>query len=183
LKHVERNEVDVAWAAGLFEGEGCWSMYVRKSGKRQIHAAIGMTDQDVIERLASIIGFGTVRRSHSAVHVARGDKPLFIWGVYEAERIRELIALFLPYLCARRHAKALEVLDFGRDIRSHNSKATHCPQKHPLSGGNLQLEPFKHPNGKEYVARRCRKCRTEQSRARARQKLGITPDRYRTKEI
>jgi hypothetical protein len=179
----QRNEIDVAWAAGLFEGEGCWNIYVRKSGKLQIQAALGMTDGDVVRRFAAIVGVGNMRRHHTALAQAKGEQPMYQWSVFEAEKVREVIALFLPYLGERRRAKALEVLDRGRDIRSHNSKTTHCPKGHPLAGDNLQLEPFRHPNGKEYVARRCKKCRTEQSRERARKRLGITPDRYRTKEI
>jgi hypothetical protein len=173
LKHVERNEVDVAWAAGLFEGEGCWGVYTRQnSAKLQIRAYLAMTDGDVVDRFAAVVGFGHVRTHHSALAQAKGEKRMHVWGVYEAEKVRELIALFMPYLGERRRAKALEVLDLGRDIRSHNSQTTHCPKGHALDGDNLQLEPFKHPNGKEYVARRCKKCRRDQTRERMRIKNG-----------
>jgi hypothetical protein len=76
----------VAWAAGLFEGEGCWNAYRRESGKIQMQARLGMTDRDVVERFAQIVGYGSI-------HVA---KPLHTWCVYEAEKVREVIALFLP---------------------------------------------------------------------------------------
>lgn len=42
--------LEIAWAAGLFEGEGCFNAYIRKSGKIQVQARLTMTDQDVVER-------------------------------------------------------------------------------------------------------------------------------------
>jgi hypothetical protein len=173
---LERNEMAIAWAAGLFEGEGCWNAYVRKSGKVQMQARLAMTDRDVVERFAAIIGFGSVyERSHQK---HEEWKPLFDWSIYEAEKVRELVALFLPYMGERRRAKALEVLTLGADVKSHNAKKTHCPKGHALAGENLVLEPIKR-NGREYFARRCLTCRRAQDRERTRKRLGITPDRYR----
>ncbi len=174
--------LEIAWAAGLFEGEGCWNVYTRKSGKLQVQARLTMTDRDVVERFASIIGCGSTRASHTPSARARGDKPLTEWYVYEAERVREVIRLFLPYLGDRRRARAEEVLRLGADIQSHNNKKTHCPNGHELIGDNLILEPFTAKSGVSYFARRCRVCRTAQGRARIRKRLGITPDRYRIQE-
>lgn len=181
--HRERTPEDVAWAAGLFEGEGCWNAYVRPSGKVQMQVKVGMTDQDVVERLCRIMGCGTVVRSHSRAHRERGDKPLFTWSVYEAERVREVIHLLLPHMGERRTARALEVLELGANVRPHGAKKTHCPEGHALAGENLLIESIgrKGADGevKTYEARRCRVCRRTQERNRARVAKGITPDRWR----
>lgn len=178
----ERNPLDVAWAAGLFEGEGCWNVYTRGTRAR-MQIRLGMADRDVVERFAAIMGCGTVFVHDPAAHRAKGWKPLYTWAVYEAEGAREVIALLLPFMGERRRARALEVLEGGKHVRPHNQKKTHCPNGHALEGDNLILEPYTRANKagevREFVARRCKVCRREKERERARKRLGITPDRYR----
>lgn len=185
----DRNPLDVAWAAGLFEGEGCWNAshsppaYGRPKGRVLIQARLGMTDRDVVERFAAIMRFGSVRHHHSPAHRAKGHKPMTEWYTAGADRVREMVALFEPYMGERRLAKAREVLAAGAHIGPANGKQTECPAGHSLSGDNLIIETYKRANKdgveREFTARRCRKCRREQSRERARKRLGITPDRYR----
>lgn len=160
----QRTALDVAWAAGLFEGEGCWNAYVREGGKIQMQARLGMTDRDVVERFAQVVQCGAI---HERLSREQHHKPMYEWYVYEAEKVRDLIALFLPFMGERRRAKALSVLDAGADVRSHNAKKTHCPQGHPLEGDNLIEEPIVRA-GRQYTARRCRTCRRKQSRERMR---------------
>ena len=174
--HVERTAIEVAWAAGLFEGEGCWSYYQREYGaKVQPQVRLGMTDRDVVERFAAVIGCGAIGKVKPGTG---GHKPVYEWRVYEAEKVREIIALFMPYMGQRRRAKAEELLRRIADVRSHNAKKTQCPAGHELAGDNLIEEPIKRA-GREYTARRCRTCRRAQSRERMRTQLAITPDRYR----
>lgn len=156
------SEVETAWAAGLFEGEGGWYAYVRPTGKVQMQARLGMTDRDVVEHFAAVVGCGTVKRSQSN---RSNEKPMWTWSVYEAERVRRVIALFLPYMGERRRARALEVLDVGAGVQSHNAVKTHCPKGHELAGDNLKAEPIR---GGAYMARRCRTCRNAQERERMR---------------
>jgi hypothetical protein len=177
---VQRNELDVAWAAGLFEGEGCWNVHVRKSGQVQIQARLAMTDRDVVERFWSIVGFGHLRTRDSGVHREKGWMPLHEWSVAEAAKMRELVALFLPYMGDRRRAKALEVLDAGVDIKEHPRQRTHCANGHPLSGENLVIEKR---DGGARVIRRCRICRRKESRDKMRARLGTRPENYRVKEF
>ena len=175
---TKRSATDIAWAAGLFEGEGCWNAYGHEGGTVRMQVRLGMTDRDVVERFAAIVGVGNVSVHDTPAHRAKGWKPLYTWCVYEAEKVREVIALLLPYMGERRRAKAEEVLRLGADIRSHNSKKTHCPAGHELAGDNLIEEPIRRA-GREYTARRCRTCRRFQERERKRRDLDITPDRYR----
>jgi hypothetical protein len=173
---AQRNEADVAWAAGLFEGEGFLSVYQRKYGaKIQPQIGLGMTDRDVVDRFMRIVGCG-------AIYIAKpgtgGHKQCHCWRLYEAEKVREVVALFLPYFGERRRAKAEELLQRIAGIQSHNSKKTHCPKGHALEGDNLVLEPIKRA-GTTYYARRCKVCRQEQARERARKRLGIKPENYR----
>jgi hypothetical protein len=145
----------VAWAAGLFEGEGCWNAYVREGGTVQMQARLGMTDRDVVERFAAVIGFGAI---HQAQPGTGGWKPLHTWCVYEAEKVREVIALFMPYMGERRRAKAEEVLAAGANVQVANGERTHCPSGHPYEGDNLVIEM----RGTQPV-RRCKTCDNRRS--------------------
>jgi hypothetical protein len=157
-----RNEVDIAWAAGLFEGEGCLNVFRKRPGaKVQVQARLGMTDRDVVERFQAVIGFGKIHVHRPGTN---GHKPVPTWCVYEAEKVVEFIELVLPFLGSRRYAKALEVREAALTVRPHNEKKTHCPKGHGFEGDNLVLEPIR---GGRYVARRCRTCRKEQARLRA----------------
>lgn len=175
----QRNEVDAAWAAGLFEGEGSFSVQTQKKGRKvQISARLAMTDYDVVRKFHAIVQMGATHERHGR---RPNEKPCLVWCIGEAEKVRELIALFLPYLGERRRAKALELLEAGQNIRPHYRKATHCPRGHAYSGSNLLFEPYTY-KGEVRYARRCKECRTIQARKRARAQKGILPENYRIKD-
>ncbi len=154
----------VPWAAGLFEGEGtffCKTQGTRGSG---CQLRLGMTDRDVVERFQDIVGCGGLYVGKPGTG---SQKPMYNWYLYEASNVVKVIEAFLPWLGERRTAKALEVLGVAKQIKLHSGKQTHCPQGHPYSGDNLVLEPVIR-GSRRYFARRCKICRTTQSRERAR---------------
>lgn len=96
----------LAWAAGLFEGEGCISLDKRFD---QLVLSISMTDKDVVELFAEVIGYGKVRKLHTPSMQAKGRKPAWIWTVTGSPA--ELCATkLLPYLCERRTERLAETL-------------------------------------------------------------------------
>ena len=93
----------IAWAAGLFEGEGCISL----DGNNYPKLILAMTDGDVVERFAAVMGDGNIRvtipkdpKHKPQYRWTKGGK-IFVLGVYE---------LFGPYLGTRRAEKFREVL-------------------------------------------------------------------------
>jgi hypothetical protein len=162
---------EIAWAAGLFEGEGC--MHFRGTvGKRGGNAQmrLTMTDSDVVARFAVIMGCGNSYFSHTPVHRARGEKPLYTWVVYTASQIIQCLELLMPWLGDRRRVKAKETIAFAKQIEVHKGSKTHCPQGHPYSGDNLLTETMTVTavNGevRTYTRRRCKTCRRKQARER-----------------
>lgn len=167
------SEADVAWAAGLFEGEGCLNAYRRPSGKWSIQLRLGMTDRDVVEQFAAIVGCGSVHRLRVSKAHAHW-KPMYQWYVQSGTDVVRVIDLLLPRLGTRRSAKALEVREVAAQILPYGELRTHCRRGHPYEGDNLILEPS--------GVRRCRTCRTEQGRERMRRVRNIAPENYRVKE-
>jgi hypothetical protein len=173
---VLASPTDIAWAAGLFEGEGCWNFYVPRSGSKtnRTQARLGMTDEDVVRRFATVVGCGKVRGP-----VNRGNpehKPMFEWYIQRRKHVLALIELFWPYMGTRRRAKAQEILDLN-EARPLEER-THCPQGHAYAGDNLRLEKITR-KGVVYWARRCVTCRLAENRGAKRRQLGITEDRFR----
>jgi hypothetical protein len=106
---------------------------------------------------------------------------MYGWHVNEAEHVRRILRLFMPYLGQRRRAKALEALEVGKNIRPHNQKATHCSHGHEFTADNTIHEKINRTltDGQvmDYTARRCRICRTASSRRRGRRRIGWSEER------
>jgi hypothetical protein len=99
-----RESNDIAWAAGLFEGEGTLFLTGQTGSPC---AALSMTDEDVVRRFAGVVGSGRVSK---VIDPRPRHKPLWTWRLGTKEDIGALIELFHPYLGERRRAKADEVL-------------------------------------------------------------------------
>lgn len=98
-------KLQVAWAAGLFEGEGSW--IVRKTGYPQ--ASLRSADRDVVERFAEIVGCGRIgfedRKTANPLH-----SDSWYWQVGNRRDVRRLAETFMPYLGERRRTRALEII-------------------------------------------------------------------------
>ena len=97
---------ELAWAIGLFEGEGC--IYLRNN-KPQVHLFVRMTDLDVLERLQALWG-GTIKSCTPSKNP--NDKPVWRWALYKKEAVKNILIDILPHLSARRSCKALDGLDY-----------------------------------------------------------------------
>jgi len=97
---------NIAWLAGLFEGEGCINQDKRKKATWRLRVV--MTDFDIIQRLHAITGVGNVSETtKQELH----HKPAYQWIVYRKEHIQHLLSKMLPYLGNRRAHVALNALD------------------------------------------------------------------------
>jgi len=135
----------VAWAAGLFEGEGCIVVTTGRNGTPRVVVTLGTTDRDVLERFVSVVGIGSIRSQKDNQHTRR---PLFVWAV-SGRRAKPIIELFLPWLGVRRESKAQDALATIARMMIANGEKTHCAQGHPYSNENTR-----HMNGH----RHCRAC-------------------------
>ena len=104
-----KDELDIAWAAGILEGEGCFGFYkVKNHSYKQILIRCKMTDNDIILRLQSIFG-GYIRPRKPKKET---NKPLWEWSLYKQADVAVVILKILPYLGVRRSAKAKELLAY-----------------------------------------------------------------------
>jgi hypothetical protein len=88
---------EFSWFVGLYEGEGCFTHWLR-SGKYDTYAiVIKMTDEDTIARASKFLGVGycKVKSKHKQLYRVRkqGGKTGDVW---------DLILKMKPHLSARR---------------------------------------------------------------------------------
>lgn len=100
---------NIAWAAGLFEGEGSvYPVNQKRYGKEYhyVRMCLKMTDEDVVDRFHAIVKVGSV------TFVPR-EKPHYkdawLWQLNNREQCSDLIDKLWPYLGNRRRNRVMEL--------------------------------------------------------------------------
>jgi hypothetical protein len=105
----------LAWAAGILEGEGCFSLHYRKHKSGNIHPSFAihceMTDEDVIEYLQETFNVGTIcyreGRERASGYIGKDST---IWSVQKQEHTLQVLRLIEPWLFSRRKEKVTEMI-------------------------------------------------------------------------
>lgn len=103
------SETALAWAAGLFEGEGSISVHTAtRSGHtyRRLCIALGSTDEDVIRAFQRAVGVGNVNGPYGPY--PGSNRPCWRWQI-TGTKAEAVLDRLLPFLGARRTARAEEV--------------------------------------------------------------------------
>jgi hypothetical protein len=145
------DRAEIAWAAGLFEGEGTFIRQTR-NGRTRIGFALATTDRDVLERFAAIVGVGAIHPTSRWAEMS--TKPIYRWSATANKDVQRLTNLLMPWLGQRRrdalerawaeYASQPEPLDHWR----HGQ--THCKRGHEFTEENTRVETS--------GSRRCREC-------------------------
>ncbi len=107
------NVDNLAWGAGLFEGEG--TITGRRDKHRKFltfrpHLALVMNDEDIVRRFHTLVNLGNVGK----------QGKMFRWQTNKFEYVQAVIAMLWPWLGERRKARAIEILIFIK--RDHTIK-------------------------------------------------------------
>ena len=111
-KYIDENEV--AWAAGLFEGEGC----LRKTQSGQWALQLKMTDVDVVMHFASMYG---LKVNSWQYNQPDKYKQPFETQTGKRDLIFKIVSDFYPYLGERRRAKCDEFLAWYQEKQRETS--------------------------------------------------------------
>jgi hypothetical protein len=97
--------LDVAWVAGLVEGEG--SFYLKSGRYPQVIFQLNMTDEDVVRKAHSLMGgVGSV---NPLAPGARSVKDQWRWRISAAAEVAWFMDLMYPHMGRRRAAKIDEL--------------------------------------------------------------------------
>lgn len=99
----EISDAEVAWVAGILEGEGCWT--VSRSTQGRWWVAVRMTDEDVILKLQHLTGVGRISPARGRPQ----HKMAWAWQV-SVQPHREWLTLKVwPWLGVRRRVRIREL--------------------------------------------------------------------------
>ncbi len=95
-------EVEKAWLAGLFDGEGCaWSRWPKRSN---VHAEIKMSHKPTVEKVNSLFPGSFVKGQLSGLNI----RSQWRWRL-DTKRTKEFLSLILPYLVTKRREAELAI--------------------------------------------------------------------------
>lgn len=161
-------QTDLAWAAGLFEGEGWIS-----SQKRNAIIGIQMCDKDVLERFAAIVGCGNIYYRKPRIYsyeVIKSRKEQWSWRLGRRTDVQRVLAQLRPWLSNRRKERADEVL----------ALAASANEKPGMPRGHQTKKVSEYPHGevrKYWRGCKCDMClaaNRDYSAARRKHKLAST---------
>lgn len=151
--------VQVAWAAGLFEGEGTIG-YQEQNGRIRVRFALATTDLDVLEHFREAVGCGYI---NGPKWRELSTKPIWLWAATSRADAALLSDLLYPFLGDRRRS-ALERAwhEFANqpEPRHWRAELTHCKRGHAFAVTNTRIETT--------GSRRCRTCERARGRGRVR---------------
>lgn len=113
------DKAEIAWVAGLLEGEGSFSSAQHHGRGHQIgRVDMQSIDHDTLETLARITGIGSV---HGPLAPQPNRQPLWYWRVQRHNDVRALTELIYPWMGARRR-RQIEAIWEGQDKERLNPR-------------------------------------------------------------
>lgn len=151
---------DMAWAAGLFEGEGCIVARTRRgptkkdgTGERRpfvlMELMLVMTDRDVVERFNRVLGVGNTNPRRRTKSTQTHWKDQWVWRAGGTGALA-LYEQLRPYLGERRRRRGDEV---AKMVEISRLTFAHLPR--PCEGCGESFIPKKQA-GTKFCSDRCR---------------------------
>lgn len=138
-------KAEIAWAAGLFEGEGsiCTSPTKRSATRRIV---LSSTDKDVLERFGAVVEAGKLYGPHK--QRGKGYKPIYTWSISDYKEVQRIAEAFLPWLGKRRTEAVEQFMEELPDgprpaqPKEQSQMFNRCPpfQKHRFSYREEKLD-------------------------------------------
>ena len=114
LAAIGQRYTDIVWAAGLFEGEGYISTNTKTKTNHYWCIGIEMTDKDVLDRYANVIGSNLLRPRKTMKKLQK--KQSWIVVTTKRSEVLRILKMFLPHFGKRRAAKAIEAINHLHEI-------------------------------------------------------------------
>ena len=102
------SDIELGWIAGILEGEGCFDLNI---ARRKIIVTCGLTDEDVVKKLQSLLGGTIYVRPKS--RDAKATKDYYVWNLRTREIVIPFLHLIQPLMGNRRQKKIDDMLIFN----------------------------------------------------------------------
>lgn len=174
--HFDRRPIETfAWAAGLFDAEGCVSLtrHGSHAGYKVIDGAITQGGAaGVPEELRRFLSVTAIGKVYGPYEQEGATEPIYRWRAETPDKVRRVIHLLLPWLgeVKRRQAfAAFAVIDaqpvLPRGRVEWGSHKTHCVHGHEYA--TARVRPYVSRGGpRRRDNKQCLECAREQARLR-----------------
>ena len=118
-------DLDRAWAAGFFDGEGCTSILsVQRDRNKYLRMSVSQKTPELLEKFQRIVGCGKI--------YAAKKREIHNWNCYVETDCDHVLETLWPYLGDVKKAQALEVIS---TVRKHR-EIQKMPPKSGRKGSN-----------------------------------------------
>lgn len=136
---------ELAWAAGLFDGEGSASNNRRTATTSSIKLSVGQKDRRVLDRFHAAVGVGTVYGPRAG---------MYYYQAHSLESVQAVVAMLWQWLSPVKRGQISDAFSLSARARStYAERMTRCPQGHDFTPENTRVHVW---NGKR--SRNCREC-------------------------
>ena len=164
-----------AWAAGLFDAEGCVSLCVHRThaGYKVIDGAVTQGGKALPQELSRFGAVVDVGKSYGPYTQKGAREPIYRWRCQTLDGVRCVIHLLLPWLGDVKRKQAFAAIKFmddqpslprGRpDLGSHK---THCVHGHEYATARVRPYVSRGVGIRRRDSEQCLTCAREQARAK-----------------
>lgn len=94
------SDVDLAWAAGFFDGEGSTSVLKAQRDKYSyIRMSVNQKLPECLERFHSIVGHGKIYKANK--------RDIYSWDCYKQSDVPKVLEMLWPYLSSVKRDQAI----------------------------------------------------------------------------
>lgn len=161
MAKIAIDESEIAWAAGLFDGEGTIFSSSSKNRPRYVKLtmAVVMTNKEAVDRFANAVDIGFVTEISRRTITG---KTVWRWTIQGTEDVKLAFNKLRPYLCTDKINQGDRALSAREEYERNVEKTTRtrCSNGHSFPENRAEW-----PNGKGYCIE-CRKARTARAKER-----------------
>lgn len=137
------SSTDLAWAAGIIDGEGCIGIYGRSRGYHEYFARLFIRNSDLkmIQKLQSIFQKGTILKQHTHNSKWKDTYSLSV----SHNPLKSILKQVYPYLVTKRERAKYAMEYIGRKINKQYFGYRQIPS-YEIAQREFFYDLFKHLN-------------------------------------
>lgn len=103
---------ELAWAAGFFDGEGCFSVDLSANRRLNPRAKINQVDPEVLHRFHAAVGYGKIRINYTlAMQNNSNHQSQWQWYCQKNEEVLAVYFALFPYLGTVKRVQGARMMD------------------------------------------------------------------------
>jgi len=97
-------QLDLAWAAGFFDGEGTTTTLNAKRDKYvYLRCSIAQKNVELLNKFKEVVGVGSIYKSNT--------REVYNWNCYKYEEVIQILNALWPYLGEQKKQQAITSLN------------------------------------------------------------------------